>query len=79
MDNNATAIEIGKRVEALRESKGISRREFALSVGIPLTSYRDRELGRLDFSLAQLRSISAKLDVDVETWFRNLPPQALAA
>lgn len=78
MDNKATATEIGKRVQTLREGKGISRREFALSVGIPLTSYRDREMGRLDFTLAQLRSISARLGVDVDTWFRDLP-RAMAA
>jgi transcriptional regulator with XRE-family HTH domain len=61
MDKFTTSQAIGKRAETLRVSKGISRRDFALRVRIPLTSYRDRELGRLDFDLPQLRRMSPVL------------------
>jgi len=77
MDNTpatkTTAAVIGKRVEDRREAIGKSRRAFALIVRIPLTNYRDREMGRRDFDIPQLERISAALDVDLEHWFRDLP------
>lgn len=80
MEKKTTAAVIGQRVENRREDAGFSRRAFALSVKIPLTSYRDRELGRLDFEIPQLERISAELGVDLEHWFRDLPSaKALAA
>lgn len=72
MANNTTAAVIGERVTIAREEAGYTRREFALAVRIPLTSYRDRELGRLDFDIPQLERISAKLGVELEDWFRDI-------
>ena len=80
MEKKTTAAVIGQRVENRREDAGFSRRAFALSVSIPLTNYRDRELGRRDFDLPQLTRISAALGVELEHWFRDLPStKALAA
>jgi transcriptional regulator with XRE-family HTH domain len=68
-----TAAVIGPLVKSCREAAGKTRREFALTVQIPNTSYRDRELGRLDFTIPQLERISAALDVDLAHWFRDIP------
>lgn len=65
MDKLTTSEAIGNRVETLRTRKGISRRKFALTVNIPQTNYRDRELGRRDFDLPQLRRMSPVLGVSV--------------
>lgn len=77
MDKKTTAEAIGKRVTAGREKAGLSRNRFALTVEIPLTSYRDKELGRRDFDLPQLRRISAALGLDFEFWLDDLPAPSL--
>lgn len=78
MDKNRTAEAIGQRVEAHRKQAGSSRRSFAISVGMSVTNFRDKELGRLDFSIPQLVTIGSKLGVELEDWFRDLPKQVAA-
>jgi transcriptional regulator with XRE-family HTH domain len=77
MDNLTAPQAIGQRVETLRKRKGISRRKFALTVKTPLTSYRDRELGRLDFDLPQLRRISVELDASLSFLVTGVTAAAL--
>jgi ribosome-binding protein aMBF1 (putative translation factor) len=65
MDNNSspetiTAV-VGKRVEHAREAANLSRNELAIAVGIPTTTFRNKELGFSEFTVAQLARIEMQL------------------
>jgi ribosome-binding protein aMBF1 (putative translation factor) len=55
-----TAV-VGKRVEDAREAANLSRNELAISVGIPTTTFRNKELGFSEFTLTELVRIEQKL------------------
>jgi transcriptional regulator with XRE-family HTH domain len=77
MDKLTTPEAIGKRVATLRMEKGFSRRTFAHKVKIPETSYRDRELGRFDFTIPQLRRMSPVLGESVSYLLTGRPDARL--
>lgn len=65
MDNKClpqtiTAV-IGKRVECAREAANLSRNELAISVGIPTTTFRNKEQGFSEFTLTELVRIEKQL------------------
>ena len=65
--NDKFLIEFGKRLQKLREAKGLSTREFAYKADISHSSVGRLEAGQTNPSLTTLVKIAEALDVDLNT------------
>ncbi|MFW6002152.1 MAG: helix-turn-helix transcriptional regulator [archaeon] len=53
----------------LRKIKGITQAEMAQKLGLSTTSYGDKERGKTEFKLSEIKKILKILDVDFEMVF----------
>ena len=69
MSDESLQIQVGKRIKALRESKGISQQDLADKSNIENTNISRIEAGRVNSTLATLSKISKALDVNIAELF----------
>lgn len=58
-------IKLGERIKNARYSLGMSQREFARKLGIPISTYSNYENGNRTPSMSQLQKIASALNVSV--------------
>ena len=68
--------EFGGRVRSLRESAGLSSREFALMVGRSKAYIIQLENGHRNVSLDTIERIAAGLDISVSDLFKGIDTHA---
>jgi transcriptional regulator with XRE-family HTH domain len=69
MSDESLQIQVGNRIKALRESKGISQQDLADKSNIENTNISRIEAGRVNSTLATLSKISKALDVNIAELF----------
>jgi len=66
MKSKITQQEIGKRVAALRKSKGLSQEDLALRVGLSRSALTQVELGNRSLSALELHNFSIQLGFSID-------------
>lgn len=62
-------ILLGKRIQELRKSLGISQEKFALQIGMDRSYFASVELGRRNISLQNIQKIANGLGVSLSELF----------
>ena len=62
-------MEVGKRIEELREKRGYSQNRLAEWAGVSQTHLRRVELGEADITVGHLRLICAALGISLKDFF----------
>ena len=60
---------IGKNIKRIREAKGLSSKEIALSAGVDISHYSRLENNKSDPSLSTLVKVAGALGVDIAALF----------
>jgi len=66
MSNGEYLIEMGKRIRAIRQSKGISLQQMALLASNHKSCLSDIETGKMNVKVIALKRIADVLEVDVK-------------
>jgi transcriptional regulator with XRE-family HTH domain len=69
MSDETLQIQVGKRIQALRESKGISQQDLASKCNFEKSNMSRIEAGRVNSTLATLSKISKALNVNIAELF----------
>lgn len=62
----------GKRIEQLREQRGLDRLSFAASTGLELAEVEQIERGELSPNLAMLRRVAGSLELPLSELFEGV-------
>lgn len=63
---------VGKRIQKLRTSMGLSQEKFALKANIDRTYLASVEAGKRNISIVNLEKIVSALDVSFEEFFKEI-------
>ena len=69
MSANSLQINVGKQIQKLRESKGISQQELAAKCNFEKSNMSRLEAGRVNPTLSTLEKVSNALDVTLAELF----------
>lgn len=61
-----SAIELKERIIALREKKGVSKKEVSAGAGIPYTTYIKYEYGQRELGLCSLQKLADYYEVSTD-------------
>jgi transcriptional regulator with XRE-family HTH domain len=67
-------ITLGDRIKKMREDKGLSQKEVALSVDIDRGQYSRIETNKVEPTISTLEKIAKAFTVDVEDFFKKDAP-----
>lgn len=63
---------VGKRIQKLRTSMGLSQEKFALKANIDRTYLASVEVGKRNISIVNLEKIVSALDMSFEDFFKEI-------
>lgn len=64
--------QLGERIKALRNEKGLSQEKFAMLIEMDRTYFATVELGKRNVSLHNLEKIAAGLDISLSQLFEGI-------
>ena len=64
--------QLGARIRALRNAKGLSQEKFALSIDMDRTYYASVESGKRNISINNIAKIAQGLGISLEELFKGL-------
>lgn len=70
MSDNSLQINVGKQIQRIRESKGISQQDLAAKCNFEKSNMSRLEAGRVNTTLATLEKVAKALDVNIIELFR---------
>jgi transcriptional regulator with XRE-family HTH domain len=70
MSENSIQINVGRRIQKIRESKGISQQELAAKCNFEKSNMSRLEAGRVNPTLATLEKVVLALEVDIIELFK---------
>ncbi len=70
MSENSLQINVGKRIQNIRESKGISQQELAAKCNFEKSNMSRLEAGRVNPTLATLEKVALALEIDIIELFK---------
>lgn len=70
MSDNSLQINVGKQIQRIRESKGISQQDLAAKCNFEKSNMSRLEAGRVNPTLATLEKVAKALDVNIIELFR---------
>lgn len=65
-------IVLGKRIQGLRNSLGLSQEKFALRIGMDRSYFASVELGKRNISLQNIQKIANGLGISIAELFKDL-------
>nr|WP_315189856.1 helix-turn-helix transcriptional regulator [uncultured Flavobacterium sp.] len=65
MSDNSLQINVGKQIQRIRESKGISQQDLAAKCNFEKSNMSRLEAGRVNPTLATLEKVAKALDVNI--------------
>ena len=68
---NLTIMKIGEKVKKVREAKGLSQKQVALSINMDQSQYSKVEKGKTDPTCSTLEKISKALGMELSELFRS--------
>lgn len=69
MPDNSLQIQVGKRIQKLREIKGISQQDLAAKCNFEKSNMSRLEAGRVNPSLSTLEKVAKALEVNIVELF----------
>ena len=69
MPDNSLQIQVGKRIQKLREIKGISQQDLAAKCNFEKSNMSRLETGRVNPSLSTLEKVAKALEVNIVELF----------
>ncbi len=69
MPDNSLQIQVGKRIQKLREIKGISQQDLAAKCNFEKSNMSRLEAGRVNPSLSTLQIVAKALEVNIVELF----------
>jgi transcriptional regulator with XRE-family HTH domain len=70
MSNNSLQINVGKQIQKIRESKGLSQQDLAAKCNFEKSNMSRLETGRVNPTLSTLDKVAKALDVTLIELFR---------
>ena len=70
MSENSLQINVGRRIQNIRESKGISQQELAAKCNFEKSNMSRLEAGRVNPTLATLEKVALALEIDIIELFK---------
>jgi transcriptional regulator with XRE-family HTH domain len=70
MANNSLQINVGKQIQKIRESKGLSQQDLAAKCNFEKSNMSRLEAGRVNPTLSTLEKVAKALDVTLIEIFR---------
>jgi hypothetical protein len=70
MSNNSLQINVGKQIQKIRESKGLSQQDLAAKCNFEKSNMPRLEAGRVNPTLSTLEKVAKALDVTLIEIFR---------
>jgi transcriptional regulator with XRE-family HTH domain len=65
MSNNSLQINVGKQIQKIRESKGLSQQDLAAKCNFEKSNMSRLETGRVNPTLSTLEKVAKALDVSL--------------